>query len=167
MALKSCSGIIGPPYELLQQNEDLCRRKLRSGRSSFSLEMIGMLATNDRRIQMLSLLDKIVFSLLILRLAYVVRQFPVDVIDGIVFSLENTRRLKWIGWLLLVIGLFKPICDFITARWVFSIVRIQNPVLSPPIDPDIALILVSLFVLILSAAFRYGVELEKEHSLTI
>jgi hypothetical protein len=123
--------------------------------------------TNKRRIQFLSLLDNIVFSLLILGLAYIVRQFLVDVIDGNVFSLENARRLKWIGWLLLVIALFKPIYDFITARWVFSIVRVQNPVLSPPIEPDIVLILVSLFILILSAAFRYGVVLEKEHSLTV
>jgi hypothetical protein len=32
---------------------------------------------------------------------------------------------------------------------------------------DRALILVSLLVLVLSAAFRHGVELEKEHSLTV
>ncbi len=95
------------------------------------------------------------------------RQFLVDVIDGYVFSLENARRLKWIGWLLLLMGLFKPIFDCAAASWVFSIVKVQKPTLSPPIDLDVAWILVSLFVLILSAAFRHGVELEKEHSLTV
>ena len=80
---------------------------------------------------------------------------------------KGTKSRIWIGWFLLVIGLFKPIFDFIAARWVFSIVKIQNPTLSPPIDLDVAWILVSLIVLILSTAFPYGVELEKEHSLTV
>ena len=123
--------------------------------------------TNDRRIQILSLLRKIVLLLLILGLAYMARQFLVDVIDGFVFSLENAQRLKWIGWFLLLMGLFRPIFDFTAARWVLSIVKVQYPTLSPPIDLDVAWILVSLFVLILSVAFRYGVELEKEHSLTV
>jgi len=123
--------------------------------------------TSDRRIQALAYLDGLVFALLILGLVYMTRQFLVDVIDGVPFTFENARRLKWIGWFLLGIGVARPIVHNIAARWAFSIVKIQSPILSPPFDLDVAWILVSLFVLILSAVFRYGVELEKEHSLTV
>ncbi len=122
--------------------------------------------TSDRRIQVLDCLHRIILSLLILGLAYLTRQFLVDVIDGAPFTLHNARRLKWIGWLLLGISVAMPMIDMITGKWVLSIVKIQSPTLSPPIMGDPALILVAVFILILSAAFRHGVELEKERSLT-
>jgi hypothetical protein len=75
--------------------------------------------------------------------------------------------LKWIEWLLLRAGGAKPILDMQVSSWVLSIVKVQNPILSPPIKVDPALILVAVFVLILSAAFRHGVELEQERSLTV
>jgi hypothetical protein len=123
--------------------------------------------TRDRRIQLLGCTNRILLSLLILGLAYLTRQFLVDVIDGTPFTFDNARRLKWIGWLLLGAGGAKPILDMQVGSWVLSIVKVQNPILSPPIKVDPALILVAVFVLILSAAFRHGVELEQERSLTV
>ncbi len=123
--------------------------------------------TSDRRIQVLDCLDRIILSLLILGLAYLTRQFLVDVIDGTPFTLENARRLKRIGWLLFGIGVGMPLVYMVTGSWVLSIVKIQSPILSPPIKGDPAIILVAIFILILSAAFRNGVELEKERSLTV
>ncbi len=108
-----------------------------------------------------------VLLLLVLGLAFLTRQFLVDVIDGTPFTLDNARRLKWIGWLLLGIGVTMPVMRFVTGGWALSIVKIQSPTLSPPIKVDPALILVAIFILILSAAFRHGVELEKERSLTV
>jgi hypothetical protein len=60
-----------------------------------------------------------------------------------------------------------PVVHILTGGWALSIVKIQSPTLSPPIKVDAALILVAIFILILSAAFRHGVELEKERSLTV
>jgi hypothetical protein len=129
--------------------------------------------TGDRRIQFVSLLDDLVISLLIMGLVFMARQFLVDVIDGTPFTFENARRLKWIGLFLLAIGVVKPVIDNVAAGWTLSIVKIQSPALGPPFDVfainffNFGWILVSLFILILSASFRYGVELEKEHTLTV
>lgn len=124
--------------------------------------------TNDHRIQMLGDMDNIIFGLVILVLAYLTRQFLVDVIDGRPFTFENARRLKWIGWLLLAFSLGKPVLHGIVARWAIPLMNIQSPELSPPSDGlNYLFVLVSIFVLILSASFRHGVELEQERSLTV
>jgi hypothetical protein len=123
--------------------------------------------TGDRRFLILGILDDLVLWILILGLAFHTRQFLVDVIDGTPFTFDNARRLKWMGWLLLGVGVTMPVMRFLAGRWALSIVKIQNPALSPPIKVDAASILVAAFILILSAAFRHGVELEKERSLTV
>jgi len=48
-------------------------------------------------------------------------------------------------------------------------VRVQNLSVSPWADGyfSIALILLACFILILSAVFRHGVELEQEHAATV
>jgi hypothetical protein len=137
--------------------------------SAVMLDATGVLklSTSDRRVQILGYLDQLLFSVLILGLAYNARQFLVDVIDRRPFTFENARRLRWIGWLLLGWGLGKPLIHGFAASMVLSIVKIQSPVLTPPPGLDFPWILVSVFVLILSASFRYGVELEKESSLTV
>ena len=123
--------------------------------------------TSDRRIQALSCLDQFIVLLLLLGLLYMVRQFLVDVIDGRPFSFDNARRLKWIGWLLLAVGLARPLADYLAARWTFAMLKIQSAMLWPAFNISFGFILVALFVLILAAAFRRGVELEKERSLTV
>lgn len=123
--------------------------------------------TSDRRVQALSCLDQFVVLLLLLGLLYMVRMFLVDVIDGSPFSLDNARRLKWIGWLLLAVGLARPLADYLATRWTFAILKIQSPVLWPAFNISFGFILVALFILILGAAFRRGVELEKDRSLTV
>ena len=60
-----------------------------------------------------------------------------------------------------------PVLDNLTARWALSIVKKKNPTLSPPIVINAPLIISAFFILILSAAFRHGVELEIENSLTV
>jgi hypothetical protein len=123
--------------------------------------------TSDGRIQAMTYLDGVILTMLIVGLLYVTRQFLADMIAGTPFTPENARRLMWAGWFLLAIQVAKPLAENLAARWILSIVRIQSPNLSPPLDFDSAGILVALFILILSAIFRHGVELEKERSLTV
>jgi membrane protein implicated in regulation of membrane protease activity len=88
-------------------------------------------------------------------------------IDGTPFTSANAQRLMWIGWLLLGIQIAKPIAEGLAAGWILSMIKIQSPSISPGGHLNWSGILVALFILILSAIFRRGVELEKEHSLTV
>ena len=119
------------------------------------------------RIQAVSYLDGVILTILIAGLLYVTRQFLADMIDGTPFTSANARRLMWIGWILLGMQIAKPIAEGLAAGWILSMVKVQSPSLSPGGYLNWSGILVALFILILSAIFRRGVELEKEHSLTV
>ena len=126
--------------------------------------------TNDLKIQIAVYLAKrLLLGAWIVELLYMTRQFLADAIDGSIFTMDNARRLKWIGWLLLGIGLAKPVWDSLFGQWILSMVRVQNTTLSA--WPDVLFLFIfvpiACFVLILSAVFRHGVELENEHALTV
>jgi len=125
--------------------------------------------TGDWRLHILLFLGSILPLILYLGILYLIRQFLVDAMQGMPFAIDNARRLKWIGWLLLGIGIAKPFLNYLTGHWVLSAVTVQGPVLNPWISLGFTgtCVLVACFSLILSVIFRHGVELEKEHSLTV
>ena len=125
--------------------------------------------TSNWRIHVLLFLGAIIPGILYLGILYLIRQFLVDAMQGIPFALDNAQRLKWIGWLFLSIGVVKPALNYLTGRWMLSAATVQSPVLSPWIDFSFirTCVLVACFSLILSVIFRHGVELEKDHSLTV
>jgi hypothetical protein len=125
--------------------------------------------TSNWRIHILLFLGTIITGLLYLGILYHIRQFLVDAIQGIPFAFDNAQRLKWIGWLLLGIGVVKPMLSVLTAHRILSAVTVQGPILSPWVNLGYVgtCILVACFSLILSVIFRHGVELEKERSLTV
>jgi hypothetical protein len=125
--------------------------------------------TSNWRMQILFFLGMIIPGILYLGILYLIRQFLVDAMQGIPFALDNAQRLKWIGWLLLGIAVVKPALNYLTGHWILSAVTVQGPMLSPWIDLRFirTCVLVACFSLILSVIFRHGVELEKEHSLTV
>jgi hypothetical protein len=160
-------GSEGPPGIFFPVTTDPVEVGISPGAKLYNTTGLLQFETSDWRIQILGRLDWVIFWLLILGFVYMARQFLVDVIDGITFTFDNARRLKWIGLFLLGIGVAMPIVHYIVAVWALSMIKIQSPTLHPPIMGDQTLILAAIFVLILSAAFRRGVELEKEHSLTV
>ena len=125
--------------------------------------------TGNWRLQILLFLGSIIPLILYLGILYLIRQFLVDAMQGMPFAIDNARRLKWIGWLLLGIGIVKPLLNYLTGHWILSAVTVQGPVLSPWISLSFTgtCVLAACFSLILSVIFRHGVELEKEHSLTV
>ena len=125
--------------------------------------------TSNWRIHILLFLGAMIPLALYMGILYLIRQFLVDVMQGIPFAFDNAQRLKWIGWLLLGIGVVKPALNVAIGHLILSAVTVQGPMLSPWIDLHFTgtCILVACFSLILSVIFRHGVELEKENSLTV
>jgi len=126
--------------------------------------------TNDWRIQLaVYLVKRILSSGLIVAFLYMIHHLLTDAMEGTPFTIANARRLKWIGWLLLAISVVKPIWEDLFARWILSMIRVQNPPLTSWSDAPVtfALLPLACFILILSAIFRRGVELEQDHATTI
>jgi hypothetical protein len=125
--------------------------------------------TRNWRIHILLFLGLIIPLILYMGILYLIRQFLVDAMQGIPFAFDNAQRLKWIGWLLLGIGVVKPFLNYLTGHWILSAVTVQGPMLSPWVNLGFVgmCVIVACFSLILSVIFRYGVELEKERSLTV
>jgi hypothetical protein len=126
--------------------------------------------TNDWRIQLsIYLVKRILASALLVAFLYMIHHLLTDAMEGTPFTMANARRLKWIGWLLLGISLVKPVWEDLFARWILSMIRVQNPPLTswPDAFFTFALIPLACFILILSAIFRRGVELEQDHAATI
>ena len=125
--------------------------------------------TSNWKLQILLFLGSIIPLVLYMGILYLIRQFLVDAMQGIPFALDNAHRLKWIGWLLLGISAIKPALNVVTGNWILSAVTVQGPRLSPWINLGFVATcaLVACFCLILGVIFRHGVELEKEHSLTV
>ena len=126
--------------------------------------------TNDWRIQLaVYLVKRILTSGLIVAFLYMLHHLLTDAMEGTPFTMANARRLKWIGWLLLGISVAKPVWEGFFTVWILSMIRVQNPTFTSWADAPFtfALILSACFILILSAIFRHGVELEKEHAATV
>ena len=125
--------------------------------------------TNNWRIHILLFLGLILPLILLMGILYLVRQFLVDAMRGLPFAIDNAQRLKWIGWLLLGIGVIKPALNLVTGHLVLSAVTVEGPMLSPWVNLSFlgSFVLIACFSLILSVIFHHGVELEKERSLTV
>ena len=125
--------------------------------------------TSNWKIQILLFMGSIIPLILYMGIIFLVRQFLADTVQGMPFAFENARRLKWIGWFVLGIGIAKPALNVVTGNWILSAIAVQGPVLSPWVSLGFiaTCVLVACFCLILSVIFRHGVELAKEHSLTV
>jgi hypothetical protein len=126
--------------------------------------------TSDWRIQLaVFLFKRILLTGLFVAILFIMHHFLTDAMQGTPFTMDNARRLKWLGLILLGSSLLKPIWEGLYSKWILSMVRVQNLSVSPWADGyfSIALILLACFILILSAVFRHGVELEQEHAATV
>jgi hypothetical protein len=86
---------------------------------------------------------------------------------GAPFADVNARRLRTMGWLLLAVGLLGPVFEYAVARSLLARVPVAGLALTAPLDARTDVMLAGLLVLVLSAVFARGAELERDRSLTI
>jgi hypothetical protein len=109
---------------------------------------------------LLPLLSAVLIGLALLR------SFLADVRAAHVFTAANARRLSWLGWLLVVAGIAWPVLDFGYTSILLRHARLAGvPMETGTIHMGPALM--GVLVLVLAAAWRYGVELQRDRDLTV
>lgn len=94
------------------------------------------------------------------------RSFLSDVRAGDVFTDANARRLYRLAWLVVALGVAAPVVDY-ARGWAFlELAEVSGPV-GPTASWSIGPFLLGALVLVLAASWRYGVELQREHDLTV
>lgn len=96
---------------------------------------------------------------------HLLRTFLRDILAGKVFSAPNARRLSWLGWLILIAGIALPLLQF--GNTLFLVRRGGIPEVGVGVGIDSLTIFPGLLVLVIAAAWHYGVELRENHSLTV
>jgi hypothetical protein len=91
---------------------------------------------------------------------------------GTPFVGENTRRIRWIGWLMIIFGVVGQIVRWGLIWFVQSNISATGLDLSLQIDqslvqPDMTMIFLGLVVLALAEVFRYGSLLQTDSDLTV
>lgn len=96
---------------------------------------------------------------------YLLRSFLRDVRAAQVFTATNARCLSWLGWLMIAAGMTLPLVDF--GYSLFLVRRAGMQGLPLQVGIDTFHFLPGLLVLVVAAAWRYGVELRQDQELTI
>ena len=103
-------------------------------------------------------------------LAYVfnqLRKVMQTILDGDPFALENSPRLRKIGYSVLALGLLQPIAGYLAAAEILKQLPPASPTLNPGIPFNAEVILTTLLILLLAHIWSYGLELERDQELTI
>jgi hypothetical protein len=115
---------------------------------------------------MTSLLPVLLGALVV---AYQLRAFLGDVLDGDVFTPANASRLSRLAWVTIALGIAAPLAEYATSWLILRTVPLSGAVLSPAASSDTwaAPVAAGLILLVLAAAWRYGAELQRERDLTV
>jgi hypothetical protein len=96
---------------------------------------------------------------------HLLRSFLRDVLAADVFTAPNARRLSRLGWLLVVAGVVLPVLKFLYTAYVVRRADLAGVPLR--VGMHSSLIIPGILVLVVAAAWRYGVELQREQELTV
>lgn len=97
---------------------------------------------------------------------YILRAFLRDVLANQVFTDANALRLSRLGWLLVAAGAALPTIEYVYGRIALRYAAVSGVALTTTFDfPEI--VLAGLLILVVAAAWRYGVQLQQDHDLTV
>ena len=124
------------------------------------------LETTDWYLIFISNLAKLLTSIGLSYLIYLLRSVIIALQQGEVFTLENVVRIRRIGYLVLVVAFVRSLVEYIAAYEVLNRLDIVKPPLSLPSASAAEVILASLLILVLAQVWSYGLELEHDSELT-
>lgn len=98
---------------------------------------------------------------------YLLRQVLKSIVEGNPFEEANVKRIRWIGYLILLVGFLRAPIEYFSAEAILKQLPASEPMLGPPSPFNAEIILASLLVLVLAQVWSYGLELERDKALTI
>lgn len=98
---------------------------------------------------------------------YLLRGVLQSILQGEPFSEENARRVRRMGYAVLLVAFLRPTVEYLAAYTILKQLAIVQPALSLPSPFQAELLLTSLLILILAQVWSYGLELELERALTV
>ncbi|CAA9370635.1 MAG: hypothetical protein AVDCRST_MAG89-4563 [uncultured Gemmatimonadetes bacterium] len=96
---------------------------------------------------------------------HLLRSFLRDVLAADVFTAANARRLSSLGWVLVAAGVVLPVLEFLYTAFVVRRADLAGVPLR--VGMHSSLIVPGILVLVVAAAWRYGVELQRDQELTV
>lgn len=98
---------------------------------------------------------------------YLLRAIVQSILDGQPFAVASGRRLRRLAYTVLIVGILRPLFEYIAAAEVLSRLPSSVPQLNPGPTFNSELLLATLLILLLAHIWSYGLELERERALTI
>jgi hypothetical protein len=141
--------------------DEISNSFLRDAQGTLTLE------THSTYLVLVSNMAKIVYGIGLAYLFYLLRKIVQAILDGEPFSLESGHSIRRLGWATLAVGILGPLAEFIAAVEVLNRLPDMTPALSPGPTFDSRTILIALFIFLLAHIWSYGLDLERERSLTI
>lgn len=98
---------------------------------------------------------------------YLLRAVLQAILDGDPFAAENSQRIRRLGYAVLLVGLLQDAVQYTASITLLNQLPTALPTLQPGPTFNVELILVSLLILLLAQIWSYGLDLERDRSLTI
>jgi hypothetical protein len=98
---------------------------------------------------------------------YLLRAVVQAIRNGEPFAAENGRRVRRLGYAVILIGFLEPAVEYAAATEILNRLPPTLPVLNAGPMFDAGFILTALFILLLAHIWSYGLELERDRALTI
>ena len=157
-------GVLYPSVEMLVDQAaapDLQRAVLVGARGELRVQ------TTDWSLQFLSNVGMLLALGIVLFIVHLLRLMLRTVGAGEPFAEGNARRLRTIGFLLLAVGVVGPVLEYAVASVLLARIPVSGLAVTAPLDARTDVVLSGLLLLVLSAVFARGAELERDRSLTI
>ncbi len=100
-------------------------------------------------------------------LFYLLRAVVGAIIDGEPFGAATGQRIRRLGYVVLLVGIFYPAVQYMAAKEILNRLPAAVPALNPGPTFDSEVILISLLILLLAHVWSYGLELERDRALTV
>jgi hypothetical protein len=138
-------------------------------RAAFVDEAEGTLRleTNSTLLIVIANAAKLFIAVGLAYIFHLLREVVQAILDGNPFVPENGRRVRRLGYAVLVIGFLGPFVEYIAATEILNRLPTTVPVVNPGPTFDAWIILAAVLILLLAHIWSYGLELERDQALTI
>jgi hypothetical protein len=110
---------------------------------------------------------KLLTSIGLAYVVYLLRAVMQNLLQGEVFTQDNVARIRRIGYAVLIVAFVRAAAEYLAAYEILKQLTITRPALSLPSPFEAEVILASLLILVLAQVWSYGLDLEREKALTI